>query len=423
MSILLNAISKGFSANSILNQLKKQIPAYTRAIDTARAAGYTAKSILRQLDGNKHSQGKYLTEREQQIEQDKNKDRKAALGLVSALGVAGAVAGGIGSYLSDRNSTAKSVANIPNNPIPPSGQTTINAQASPLKPSGGVSNAINKITEGQQQIIDKIPSSKDIELIGSSPFKDMIKPSESIKSEFPQLEQFIEKSLKSGKTAEETYDNLKKSRFLSPLVHRIEEKEGKSFLQDIQNRSKSSSFIPAEAPLNHKIGSEVISPFGSGSLEHVKGDKAIINVSGKKRSVSIEEIEPPSEDAIEAVSKILQIPKEKKSSNISLFFYDPEESDLFVQFHTGDFYRYKNIPKEIVEELSEKNAEPLTKGKTVYGEWGNEDKKSLGAALYKYVLKDPRWKKSGKGEPENINYKKLSPLYDYWTGLRKKGKK
>lgn len=468
MSAILNAIAKGFSSSSVLNQVVKKFPKLAKEVGKAQLYGYTPRTILRHLEGRKHEEGKYLTEREQQLEQDKVKDRKAALSAVSALGVAGAVAGGIGSLMK-------------NKPILPT-QPNVSLGGNPPSPKP------SPITPGQQGIIDKVPSAKDVELIGSEPFKDLVKPSESIKSEFPQLQEFVDKSIASGKTPQEIYENLKKSKFLSPLVHRIEEKERKSFLENIKGsntkddlsslktawqgadparklyegifdslKNGKDTFAGIKDPLIQRakpyfdkgminsaedlrkfvnqgpdslssqktpiVGSEIISPFGAGSIEHIKGDKAVINIDGKKRSVPVEELEPPSEDAIHAVTKMLGIPEKDLSSNVSLFFYDPEVSDLFVQFHSGDFYRYKDLPKEIVENLASKNAIPLTKGENIYGEWSPDDKESLGAALYRYVLEDPKWKRAAKGQEANSMYKKLSPLYDYWKPLRKKGKK
>jgi hypothetical protein len=167
----------------------------------------------------------------------------------------------------------------------------------------------------------------------------------------------------------------------------------------------------------------VITPVGAGELKHKGKSGVIAEVNGKQQSFNPDELTVPSDEATEFVKDLLKIPEEDRSSNVSLFTYDPDESKMYIQFHDGTSYKYMGMDPEIVRKIAEKEAVPITSGKNVFGEWSPDDKQSLGAALWAYVLKDPKYAKPKKGEPPNPNYVKLETLYDYWKSLRKQPKR
>jgi hypothetical protein len=176
-------------------------------------------------------------------------------------------------------------------------------------------------------------------------------------------------------------------------------------------------------PLDIDFKNLVITPHGVGEIKH-EGKKGIIaKVNGKDKSFFPDEIEKPSQDIIEVVSNILQIPEEDRSSNVALFTYDPDEEKMFIQYHNGESYKYLHVSREKMMNIASKMHIPITEGKNIFGAWSPEDKESLGASLFQEILKDPLYKKPKKGEPPNPNYVKLDTMYDYWKKLRKQPKR
>jgi hypothetical protein len=92
---------------------------------------------------------------------------------------------------------------------------------------------------------------------------------------------------------------------------------------------------------------------------------------------------------------------------------------MFIQFHTGDTYKYFDVDPEKVKKIANKMGIPVTEGKNIFGAWSPEDKQSLGATLIKEIIADPRYGKDQRGK----TYKKLETLYDYWKRLRRPPKK
>jgi len=91
---------------------------------------------------------------------------------------------------------------------------------------------------------------------------------------------------------------------------------------------------------------------------------------------------------------------------------------MIVQFHNGEIYKYLDIDRNKIEILANKMGIPITEGENIFGAWSPEDKKSLGAAFYQQILKDPKYAKARKGEPSNPYWRKLETPYDYWEKLR-----
>lgn len=171
------------------------------------------------------------------------------------------------------------------------------------------------------------------------------------------------------------------------------------------------------------LANMVITPKGVGEIKHKGKAGVIAKVDGKDSSFKPEDIEQPSEDLIEAVQNILQIPEVDRSSNIALFLYNPKDNEMFFQFHNGESYKYYDIDPDAVYRLAKKMAIPISEGKNIYGAWSQDDRQSLGAAFYQEILKNPKYKKPGKDQPANPNYQKLDTMYDYWKLLRKQPKR
>ena len=203
------------------------------------------------------------------------------------------------------------------------------------------------------------------------------------------------------------------------------------YMQESQQNAPAQQEVPQEPiqqePVNVKPfdkGTEVLTPNGEiGEIVANNGKDLLVKENGKTKKFDADELEQEPEEAIEAVQNILKIPEVDRSSIVSLFSYDPSDEEMFIQFHTGDSYKYLDVPLEKVITIANKLGIPITEGQNIFGGWSPEDKKSLGATLIKEIIADPKYKKSKKGEPENPNYRKLDTYYDYWEKLRKKPKK
>lgn len=201
---------------------------------------------------------------------------------------------------------------------------------------------------------------------------------------------------------------------------KIEQQVEKEIPQEItQQPIKKAEFKPLDVDFKKLV----ITPHGIGEIKHESKKGVIAKVNGKEKSFFPEEIEKPSQDIIEVVSNILEIPEVDRSSNIALFTYDPEEEKMYIQYHNGESYKYLKMPRSKIINIANKMHIPITEGKNIFGAWSPEDKESIGASLFQEVLKDPMYAKPKKGEPANPNYVKLETMYDYWEKLRKKSKK
>jgi hypothetical protein len=167
----------------------------------------------------------------------------------------------------------------------------------------------------------------------------------------------------------------------------------------------------------------VASPNGIGEVKAIKDKSALIDIDGKLTKVDVDDLENEPEDTIETVQQLLKIPEVDRSSIVSLFTYDPNDKEMYIQFHNGETYKYLDVDPEKVFKVANKMGIPITQGKNIFGAWSPEDKKSLGATLIKEIINDPKYKKTKHGEEPNPNYRQLETLYDYWEKLRKKSKR
>jgi hypothetical protein len=199
-------------------------------------------------------------------------------------------------------------------------------------------------------------------------------------------------------------------------IERVIEKEEK------ESQEAAQKSAPKPIPIE-EIKDVVITPNGPGEIEFEGKEGIIADVNGKQKSYRKDDYVKTDKEIIKAVQNILNIPEVDKSSNIVLFLYNPKDAEMYVQFHDGSTYKYYDVDPDKVYRIANKMGIPITKGQNIYGAWSQEDRRSLGAAFHKEILKDPKYKKAAKGQPPNPNYYKLETLYDYWEKLRKKPKK
>lgn len=198
-------LSYGYTAFQILKKLAKGNKGAASTIEKLAAYGYTAEHILKKLTGGKgKSYEEYQTPRERAFAAHKH--GREAIGRTGKKAlVLGASLGG----LALRNKG--------------------------LKKEG------SEEREKYREIAESLPSRE--ESSKEEPLDIMPSGSQekrSFEEDFPQLGRFAEKLMKSGKSPDEVYDTLKKSRFYSPLLREYEEIEGSSYLDRIKNKKGSS---------------------------------------------------------------------------------------------------------------------------------------------------------------------------------------
>lgn len=458
----------GYAAPQILKYLSAQLPNLTQGINTAMKAGYSADKILKyisnkiphnekQVDEKLNSNEKYMRDNGFLSQDERN--AKTAKYLKTALGVGagilatapyaakayGMLSQGTPPHASAPNAPIPSSpapqpnpAAIQNNPPIATGMTQINQPTpTPLNQPQGATQTPNitqtvtntpvapvaqpnpPVTEAEKVLVAAEQETQSLwnmaksgKLKGGGPADEFLKASNKL--------------IKSGDIQD--YDTFKQFR---KWWKASEGKgRGKPFSEFELFRTETA---PWREPSKDQIsntskpidkGSLVLTP--QGKVSEIKGkDKtgAIIEDGGKGVKVPESELEREPEDIPHIVEKILKIPEVDRSSVVSLFTYDPEERNMYIQYHNGETYKYYDVDPEEVREVAEKSGIPVTSGKNMFGAWSPEDKKSLGATLIKRFLQNPKYKKPGIGQPENPNYKKLDTLYDYWEKLRKKPKR
>jgi len=446
MKGIIDLIAKGFTSAAILNRMAKQFPKYTKPINDALAAGYTANAILKGLVQPKGKIGdaeEYLTTEEKIRKRDKERQQKAAGRLVSGAATAASLYGAArAAGLAGLAGATQQKPDVEGGPV-----IDVTPEPKPIIPSGPQQAAPAQ----PMSPINPPPALKTSEILP----EPKIVPGylqTKVGQTFPELGKYTERLVREGQMPEQIYTKVKSSKLLGPIVNRYEGETGQSFMQEIERLKKEQEkpystmeYIPKigermkalgkgemvqeEAPsLAERVSlpeikdiskSFVFSPLGAAEVVKETPQDAVINVDSKLKKVPKQSIEAPSQEALRAVQDILQIPEIDRSSVVSLFTYDPTENKMYIQYHNGETYKYSNITPEEVEQVASKNNIPITKGENIYGAWSPEDKQSLGSALFKYVLSNPKYKKPKKGEAANPNYIKLETLYDYWKKLRK----
>lgn len=452
---ILNILAQGYSAITVLNGITRKFPKYKKAINTALTAGYTAESILKKLSGvegkNEHrfdviteDQKNYYNFRAQ-----RQKEKAQFLGSVAggATGIAGLSIGlpALGAAGKTAAQAAPVMANS-GSPPPQSGGGIL--------PGLATAAASLPTSQSETRIPDQlIPSEAQGPQVQGGNLGQLMEAKatqqnlQAIKKYAPDIARRMEQEAQAGRPLEETARIFANQPAYQDQIKKLEKQTGTPFMEALQSAysgrrpavtgnepqilepgqaipNAPRSEMPEMAPVHLPKGETIITPVGAGKVHKVHGNDAYVEVDNKLQKVPKEELTTPPPDVLKAVTDILKIPEIDRSSNVALFTYDPQESKMYIQFHDGSHYKYLNIDPEVVQKLAEKEATPITSGENAYGAWDPKDKHgSLGAALWQYVLKDPKYAKPRKGEPPNPNYIKLETLYDYWKDLRIKKKK
>ncbi len=201
ISGVLSAINAGYPAHVILQEISKKYAKFAQPINKALAAGFTAQSILHRFVDRKGttSQDEYFTEHEQTEKRRRQEDLLKKSALIGGVGALSSVASGA---LGLGNSSQES--------------------GFPKPQSQGQAELFEKFNKLPEQ--SETRTVKDVVGLGTS----------SLEKAYPQLSKFAEKMFSSGKTANEIYAMLRRSKLYNPLIKKYEEREKKSYLDVLE---------------------------------------------------------------------------------------------------------------------------------------------------------------------------------------------
>lgn len=390
------ASAAGYGAGQILSYLSNAAPSMKKKIDLAKQAGYAAENIVNffsnQIDATDNRELKHSNRVSLEKQQKKNEFVKdigmTAVKEAAAIGAATYGAKAVSGLFGKGNQ----------------GQPSIQNQnvAKPSLEQKQVPAPIEKKPIDSIGLLDQLGVRKQVDAMMQSK-----NPLEVISSVVANgLSQEIRKKMKSGT--------------IPPLDEIIKDYVSKSPEQttDIE---VEKSFTPMQEA---KLGNQVLTPDGHvGEVKGLDKNGVVVFRDGKAEKYSLEDLQEEPDQAKQIIEYLLQMPEEEKSSNVSMYLRDPSSNTIFIQYHDGEVYKYNDVSEEYIKKIAEKEAIPITEGENIFGKWSSGDKKSLGAAVSRYLLKDPKYARPKKGEPNNKNYTKLESYYDYWKKVRTTPKK
>lgn len=75
------------------------------------------------------------------------------------------------------------------------------------------------------------------------------------------------------------------------------------------------------------------------------------------------------------------------SSNVDRMKYFEDKKELVIRFNDGEYYTYFNVEEDLFKKILEGDAACITSGSNEFGEWEVGKYPSVGAAVYKYLVK------------------------------------
>lgn len=210
MSIDLSSIEQllkmGSKASTIIDQLSRD-KKYSKPIKEALGYGYSPSSILQVLTGTKRKPQTVFTPEEEIYQEDKRREERLKKGVIDTA----STLAGIGIAATKLPTIAKGAADAFGGAL-----ETLKPKDKPRPPSPEDVLAKTQLKEK----ISRLPSGKE----------DI---TETLSTDFPQLEQVVRKLAISGVKQKEAYDRVKQMRLYAPLVKRYEE-SGRSFQEKIK---------------------------------------------------------------------------------------------------------------------------------------------------------------------------------------------
>lgn len=425
-SVIMKALSKGYTAKSILSYLSNKFPNYANAISTASAAGFAANTILNQLVNRKDkslNDDEYLTDSEKSDKSDQEKTKKAALGLgASVLGIAGLGAGLSSNLLKNTPQILSSLINTESDStlIP-----TENLNANPTQDANIVPQNVAPQTPGQQ-IGQQIQSPITQALQPSNPTQ-IAQASQALPQTQPIFEQMLQ-GVDVTNLSQPQQDQLK---FLAMISDQLQSK-GKTLKDpEFKNLSSKIKKVIAGTPgmMTQELGrfpkeetnvnplyitkneepTSIIEPkkientksiqkgesvvTEDGNLAEVKGTSGnnfLIEEKGKVRQVPMDSLrsQPEAIKKAKIVFDPSKVPESERSAALAMSLPMPDNSSIINVFPDGSIYLYrrkdgKPIEDSIIKRVIEGQDIPMTTGETFMGAWNQDNGDSRGSAAYK----------------------------------------
>lgn len=476
MSTFISSLASSFPAEKILKFIARAYPELGMKINTAQAYGRSAEDILKYLSkmnegnfspakktssSNPYLQAQELTKNVHPL--GKTLMRAASIGLGAyglARGLPAIANSKIGQGILTSIGLNAPSSQTQNTILDPSMQTSgqINMpmqEQQAMQPSTPISQAIT-VPQTQQSSIDSIDIIKQMgvdqkinNLLKAGNTPDIISGVID-QSLTPSQKKWLDTQVKAGKalpmeqmvqeyvaskpaqreSAKGHIDEMhKKKRFIDELQKQFDETYGKGF--ELEEEPKDVQLLDiSKKPVKGDI---VATPQGIvGNLESIKQQEALVkDDAGKLHKLKIKDLQLPDENVGKTVARLLEIPEIDKSGPLNYWAYDEPDNELFIMYHNGETYKYKDVPPDLIQELEKAAISPKTKGENMYGAWSPEDKPefsqqagreilSRGATASRLIINHPKYKKPKKGEPPNPFYRKLQRGYDYYIALRGK---
>lgn len=416
-SLLTQALKEGFKPKQIIQFILKQFPEHRKKIETAMTMGYGADKILQMLSKDKKGvpqiDDSMLTESEKGSEieeirrQNINKRALQVAGGAVALAApmllpraGAAIAGALSEKTpSPMDETPGQViaqevnqpGKIPNVPVPPQQQIQV--------PIDQTEVDTNPKYQPEYDFLEKrklIIKMQTMAKAGKSP-KEI---AEMLKKKLPMMEQEYIRSLGGG---EGSLDDK-----LLDIANKFTQPTGiiQKQVEKLPKLTEQSETEPTNLVLTK-----------AGDLGDIKGADAkglLINVDGKVHKYGDQDVieSPlPQKDLATLYEDLIQgIPEKARSSMINMAGYDPESKEFIFIPHSGDIYRYDDIPEEFAKKLEQVMFRAKTTGENFYGSW-SEGEESRGAGL-SGLIKELQKYYGGKGKEYSRKYKKIFDLLE-----------
>ena len=450
-----DALSAGYTAEQILKYLSKAFPDLGEGIKNALSLGKPVEEILKYVSKIQPKEAQKMQQSRQQNPHLRAKQSYQDYSGVSDLvkGGANLAVLGAGAYGLARGLPALARTGIGQNLLskfklgqktptldPFQGSTEPNIQSPDMQQQSG-SQQSYKTTPSQTPLDQKLfprtgyqpeapinqyraESKKVAEGIISELGID--KTLKNVSTEGKNLEQISKDVLSSmSEKQKKQYEAKRNAGEAKPMVALLKDyfgqAEGETGLETPEKGVKETlANMPQPEPERLEKGAIAALPNGlTGEVKSIRNGEALIEDEGKLHKVKAKDLQMPDEHIATTVARLLEIPEVDKSSVLNYWAYDPDDNELFIMYHNGETYRYKEVDPGLVKELEEAAATPKTQGENAFGAWSPEDKLSRGATAIKSIIANPKYKKPKKGEEINKFYKKLRKGYDYWSALRK----
>lgn len=429
-----SAVTKGFTAKSILNHLIRQFPQYSNQINNALAMGYTADMVLKHLTkgrgSNPENTDEFLTESEKTDKIDKDRKRKQAIALGTTAAAAGlglsAMGGlaqtGAGSVLSpDKTPQSSTTSPSPGSPInpPPQVPQSPGQMAAPQTPTPGPMIG-QQMQQGVQQPIDQaMQETSPQQIAGAAQAIQPQQPGQNLPSVFDEL-------IKGVDVQSLSPDKVKQLQFLKTISDKLQQ-EGKpitdpgfkKLAEKVKNvvQGKPGTIIEETARIagagqqnQMSKGSSVITPSGEiAQIEDLPGKTAKVSVDGKKQVFESDDLVPVP-DNHEEIGNLYQqlidkIPEGDKSRVYDAIGYDPERNAIKYTYHDGKTYIIDDVPEDIAREIANSGFMAKTSGGNYMGFYykGNP---SIGAGM-SVLINDLQKQRGGKGKEYSYKFEEL----------------